>query len=84
MKLDTGIVPIVPLDEQTYHAVATSRDPRTDEGMEGTPACDVVNQSRIRAIQLARKWAGEGYWGSVYNQKTGECVIDYAPKGDGR
>ena len=84
MKLDTGIVPIGPLDEQTYHAVATTRDPRTDEGMEGTPACDVVNQSRIRAIQLARKWAGEGYWGSVYNQKTGECVIDYAPKGDGR
>jgi hypothetical protein len=57
MKLDTGVAP---LDEQTYHAVATTRDPRTDEGMEGTPACDVVNQSRIRAIQLARKWAGEG------------------------
>lgn len=60
MKLDTGVVPV---DEQTYHAVATTRDPRTDEGMEGTPACDVVNQSRIRAIQLARKWAGEGVLG---------------------
>ena len=32
MKLDTGVVPV---DEQTYHAIATSRGPRADEGMKG-------------------------------------------------
>ena len=31
MKLDTGVVPV---DEQTYHAVATTRDPRTEEPSE--------------------------------------------------
>jgi len=49
--------------------------------MEGEAIKERPNQSRVRAMQFAQQWAKEGYWASVYNQLTGECVIDYAPKG---
>ena len=78
MKLDTTIVPV---EEPIFQAVATVHDPRTDAGMKEDAVHDVSNQRRSRAIQLARIWAGNGYWGSVYHQRTGECVIDYTPKG---
>jgi hypothetical protein len=69
------------VDEPIYQAVATIHDPRTDVGMKEEPVHDVPNQSRSRAIQLSRIWAGNGYWVSVYQQRTGECVIDYTPNG---
>ncbi|MDP1573145.1 MAG: hypothetical protein Q8M09_14870 [Pseudomonadota bacterium] len=75
MKLET----IVPAEDHIYQAVATVHDPRTDAGMKEAPVHDVTNQSRSRAIQLAQEWASNGYWGSVYNQRTGECVIDSGP-----
>ena len=78
MKLDAGIDPD---DPKHYQAVATVHDPRTDEGMEGEAIKERPNQSRVRAMQFAQQWAKEGYWATVYNQLTGECVIDYAPKG---
>lgn len=74
----------VPVEDQIYQAVATVRDPRTDAGMKEEPTHNVGNQSRTHAVQLAQKWARDGYWGSVYNQRTGECFIDYAPKGGAR
>ena len=78
VKLDTTINPD---DPAIYQAIGSVHDPRTDEGMEEDPVEDRPNQVRIRAMQFAQKWARQGYWGSVYNQRTGECVIDYAPKG---
>jgi len=72
------------MNEQFYQAVATIHDPRTDKGMQSKPVYDQVNLNRIRAIQFALQWANEGYWTSVYNQKTAECVIDYPPKGETR
>jgi hypothetical protein len=78
MKLDSTTVPV---EEPIFQAVATVHDPRTNVGMMEEAVHDVSNQSRTCAIQLARKWAGSGYWGSVYYQRTGECVIDYTPKG---
>jgi len=77
MPLDTSSVPV---DKHIYHAVATVHDPRTDEGMKETPFYEAENQGRVRAIQLAQQWAKKGYWGSVYNQVTGECVNEYKPK----
>lgn len=78
MKLDTTINPD---DPKIYQVVATVHDPRTDEGMEEDAARDENNQSRIRALQYAEQWAKDGYWASVYNQRSGECVFDSAPKG---
>jgi len=78
MKLDTTTVLV---EEPIFQAVAMVHDPRTDAGMKEEPAHEVSNQCRTRAIQLARNWAGNGCWGSVYHQRTGECVIDYTPKG---
>jgi len=72
---------LVPVDQQIYHAVATVHDPRTDDGMQEEPPHEAENQGRVRAIQLAQQWAKEGYWGSVYNQVTGECIDEYPPKG---
>ncbi len=67
------------VDQQIYHAVATVHDPRTDEGMKEVPPHEAENQGRVCAIQLAQQWAKEGYWGSVYNQVTGECTDEYIP-----
>ena len=53
MKLDTGVVPV---DEQTYHAVATTRDPRPDEGMEGLP----LAMSSIKAASALSSLPGNG------------------------
>lgn len=77
MKIDTTINSEEP---RIYQATATVHDPRTDDGMEEDPVEERKNQSRLRAMQFAQKWARQGYWGSVYNQRTGECVIDYSPK----
>lgn len=81
MSLDPASVLV---DKQIYHAVATVHDPVTDDGMKETPPHEAENQVRERAIQLAQKWAKEGYWGSVYNQVTGECVDEFKPKGYGQ
>ena len=70
------------MKEQIYQAVATTHDPRTDKGMQATPVHDRVNLSLDRALRFAVKWARNGYWTSVYNQRTGECLVDYAPKGE--
>lgn len=72
------------INPDIYQAIATVHDPRTDEGMKDDPVEDRTNLDRIHAMQFAQEWAKQGYWGSVYNQRTGECVIDYAPKGVGR
>lgn len=77
MKLDTTINPD---DPNIYQVVATVHDPRTDEGEEDEAVNEHVNQSRVRAIQYAEQWAKDGYWTSVYNQRSGECVFDSAPK----
>ena len=70
------------MDERIYQMVATVHDPRTDAGMQETPVYVIEKQVRIQADRLAQKWANDGYWTSVYNQKTAECVIDYPPKGE--
>ncbi len=75
--LNTDIDPDEP---KIYQAVCTVHDPRTDDGMEENAVEDRVGISRIRALQFAQAWSRQGYWGSVYNQKTGECVIDYSPR----
>jgi hypothetical protein len=67
-----------------YQALATIHDPRTDEGMQAAPVYDRVNLSREKAIQFALHWARNGYWTSVYNQRTAECIVDYSPKGECR
>lgn len=72
------------MKEQIYQSLATIHDPRTDKGMQVAPVHDRVNLAREKAIQFAQKWASEGYWTSVYNQRTGECIVDYFPKGEGR
>lgn len=64
-------------NETVYQAVATIRDPRTVN--DPNPHEERGNLSRGRAIQAAKKWAAAGYWGSVYNQRTGECVEEYLP-----
>lgn len=76
MKLDVSIDPNEP---KRYHVVATVHDPRTGDDEDGEVK-ERTNQSRLRAIQFAQQWAKEGYWASVYNQLTGECVVDYSPK----
>lgn len=78
MRLDATINPD---DSRIYQVVATVHDPRTDEGEEDEAVKEHENQSRVRAIQYAEEWAKEGYWTSVYNQRTGECVFDREPKG---
>jgi len=78
MSLDTTVDTV---DQQIYHAVATVHDPRTDEGMKENPPHEAENQGHLRALQLAKEWASNGYWGSVYNQITGECVVEYEPGG---
>jgi hypothetical protein len=72
------------MKEQIYQALATIHDPRTDKGMQAAPVHDRVNLSREKAVQFAQQWASEGYWTSVYNQRTAECIVDYSPKGDDR
>lgn len=65
------------ISKPMYSAVATQGDPRLD----GEPDAihEVVNQSRPRAIKIARQYGECGYWGSVYNQLTGECVWEAVP-----
>jgi hypothetical protein len=72
------------MKEQIYQALATIHDPRTDKGMQVAPVHDRVNLSRDMAHRFALQWAREGYWASVYSQRTAECIVDYAPKGEGR
>lgn len=72
------------MKEQIYQALATIHDARTDKGMQAAPVHDRVNLSLDRAIRVALKWACNGYWASVYNQRTAECLVDYSPKGEGR
>ena len=72
------------MKEQIYQALATIHDPRTDKGMQAAPVHDRVNLSLDRAIRFALKWARNGYWTSVYNQRTAECLVDHSPKGEGR
>lgn len=79
MKLDTSTAQV---NERIYQVIATVHDPRTDEGMEEAAVHERVNQTRVRALQFADEWTKAGYWASVYNQRTGECVIDYSPKRD--
>jgi hypothetical protein len=64
-----------------YQAVATVHDPLTDKGMQEDPVHDRVNLDRIGALKLAKQWSAQGYWVSIYNQLTAECVEDYAPEG---
>lgn len=72
------------MNEQIYQAVATTHDPRTDKGMQAISVYDRVNLSRDKALRFALQWAREGYWTSVYNQRTAECIVDYSPKGESR
>ena len=72
------------MKEQIYQALATIHDPRTDKGMQAAPVYERVNLFRDMAIQFALQWAREGYWTSVYNQRTAECIVDYSPKGESR
>lgn len=72
------------MKDQIYQAQATIHDPRTDKGMQASPVHDSVNLDRDKAIQFALQWAREGYWTSVYNQRTAECIVDYSPKGESR
>jgi hypothetical protein len=72
------------MNEQIYQAVATTHDPRTDKGMQAISVHDRVNLSRDKALRFALQWAREGYWTSVYNQRTAECIVDYSPKGESR
>jgi hypothetical protein len=52
--------------------------------MQAAPVHDRVNLSREKAVQFALQWARNGYWTSVYNQRTAECIVDYSPKGEDR
>jgi len=72
------------MNEPIYQVVATVHDPRTAEGMQEQPAYDVEKQDRTRATGIAQKWAEDGYWASIYDQKTAECIVDFAPKGGRR
>ncbi len=72
------------MKEQIYQALATIHDPRTDKGMQAAPVHDRVNLTREKAIRLALHWARDGYWTSVYNQRTAECIVDYSPRGECR
>jgi hypothetical protein len=68
------------MHDRTYQAVATVHDPLTDKGMKEEPVHDRVNLDRIKALKLAKLWSEQGYWCSIYNQLTAECVECYAPK----
>ena len=72
------------MKDKIYQALATIHDLRTDKGMQAAPVHDRVNLSRDKAIQFALQWARDGYWTSVYNQRTAECIVDYSPKGEDR
>ena len=72
------------MKDKIYQALGTIHDLRTDKGMQATPVLDRVNLSREKAIQFALQWARDGYWTSVYNQRTAECIVDYSPKGEDR
>ena len=65
------------INENICQAVATTYDPRTANGQEAHE--EQGNLSRGRANELAQQWEVIGYWGSVYNQFTGECVDEYSP-----
>ena len=72
------------MNETIYQVIATVHDPRTDAGMKELPIHVIEKQVRIQADRIAKIWASEGYWVSVYNQKSADCVIDYSPKGVAR
>ncbi|MDP2794052.1 MAG: hypothetical protein Q8O25_08260 [Sulfurisoma sp.] len=58
----------------------TVSDPRTDDGMESPPIDDCGNQTKAEATRLGKEWAARGYWASVYDQASGECVDEFAPE----
>lgn len=67
-----------------YQAVATVHDPLTDKGMKEEPVHVRINLDRIKALKLAKLCSEQGYWSSIYNQLTAECVDAYPPKGEAR
>jgi len=72
----------VELDQLRFRSVATVHDPRTDAGMNNASVHSHEDQTRGQAVLAARTWARQGYWRSVYCQRTGECVEDFAPTSD--
>jgi hypothetical protein len=70
------------LDQLRYRTVATVHDPRTDADRNKESVYLHEDQTRRQAALSARTWARQGYWGSVYCQRTGECVEDFAPTSD--
>lgn len=62
-------------------AVATTADPLTDAGDRETPVHNLRGCALRAALARAREWSDAGYWASVYNQSSGECVVSHAPQG---
>lgn len=69
----------VEMTDFIYQAIASVHDPRSDRCDQDNPVFDLVNMERERAIRFAMRWARAGYFGSVYHQRTGECVAEYSP-----
>lgn len=60
-----------------YRVVATTHNPRTDEGQKVALECQ--SDSLQAAQTKAKVWSGMGYWSVVYDHNSGEALVDIPP-----
>lgn len=62
-----------------FSVVATVHDPLTDGDLR--VASDTSYDTRSKAVCSARIFSSQGYWVSIYDSETGECLDDFSPEG---